>query len=193
MLEKAELTQRFQKKLTGDADTLAREDDDPMLIEGVWLSPSMFKDIAKLTGASIRSVRRWYQYRRLPVGVGALIRFVYHGDLGAVHPAFAGWRIKRDGVMYSPDGPKVPGWTPGHLRAAAYRFHELAELKRENIRLREQLELAFGVRLVGARRALNDGIERFESAAGGRRLNVENQADDLSRRHRVLGSRVRLG
>lgn len=80
--------------------------------------------LAAALGIPERTARR-YKARGLPFPWAVVWRVLGCGDLGAVCPAFAGWRIHR-GQIYSPDGY---GFTPGELAAIPLRYQQLRELE----------------------------------------------------------------
>jgi hypothetical protein len=148
------------------------------LIDGLWITPQMFGELAEITGAHRTTVRRWYDRRRLPAAVRRLIELAWEGRLERLHGAWCGFRLDvKTGELETPDGVRI---TPAELAALRYRYAELAEL-RTAARLRErgrppqaalqalaqQLELA----LVALERALDPG--NFSPDAGEGRAETE--------------------
>lgn len=82
---------------------------------------------AALLGVSVDTVRRWDRGRqRVPWSAVRLLRLQRLGDLGALAPAWDGWRIDGD-ALWSPEGfayrvGEVAWW--GLLVAQARAFRE---------------------------------------------------------------------
>jgi hypothetical protein len=90
----------------------------------VWpwrLSPEGFRELrlscllnrtacAALLGVSVKTVRNWDRGRhRVPWSAVKLLRLLRLGDLGALAPAWAGWRLQGE-TLLSPEGRR---FTPG--------------------------------------------------------------------------------
>lgn len=53
------------------------------------------EQLAERTGVSLRTARRWRQTGQYPPWAAILIRVMIRGDLGAIDPAWRGWRLIR--------------------------------------------------------------------------------------------------
>ena len=73
------------------------------------------EELAQLTDSRVTTARRWIRARSAPSMVIRCLSFLRDGDLGAISPQWAGWKLSmRDGLLYSPEGEK---YTPGAVRA----------------------------------------------------------------------------
>jgi len=83
--------------------------------------------LAALTGASLRTARRWRSDQQAPAYVVRYLFTVLDGDLSAIDPAFTGWHI-RQGILHT-----CGGWTftPRELLALPLHLQELAAIRRE--------------------------------------------------------------
>lgn len=89
----------------------------------VWLvSPEGFRELrracfldrkacAAFLGVCVRTIRHWDSGRnRVPWAAVKLLRLLRLGDLGALHPAWHGWLLRRDGDLVSPNGYRFAPW-----------------------------------------------------------------------------------
>lgn len=89
------------------SDALAAAPMDRELLHGI---PA--EELARLTGAHVTTARRWKRGAPLEPPVARLLRILLTGDLGAISPAWRGWRLV-DGKLYGPD--LMDGFTPGDV------------------------------------------------------------------------------
>lgn len=59
----------------------------------------------------VRTVRHWDSGRnRVPWSAVKLLRLLRLGDLGALYPAWDGWKLRPDGDLVSPNGYAFEPW-----------------------------------------------------------------------------------
>lgn len=83
------------------------------------------KELALIAGVHITTARRWKRNPdALPARAEKALRAL-SGELGAIDPAFKGWRLIR-GEIVSPEG-----WSfrPGEVRAIPFHRQQIAELR----------------------------------------------------------------
>lgn len=86
-------------------------------------------EIATICAVSTDTARRWKRRGQLPQGMHRLLELTLEGELGAIAPAFAGWRLDaRHGELVSPEGWRFP---PGEIRALPLRYGQIRELERQ--------------------------------------------------------------
>lgn len=83
--------------------------------------------LARALGISERTARRFKASGQMPFAYAVVWAVLAEGDLGAVDPAFKGWRIER-GRIVAPEGY---GFRPGELLAIPLRMQQIAHLERE--------------------------------------------------------------
>lgn len=84
--------------------------------------------ISALAQVSARTAQRWIQTGLAPAPVVALLRLRIDGDLGVIHPAWSGWRL-RQGKLRRPDG--YAELTPHNIHALPWLLQLHRELSRE--------------------------------------------------------------
>jgi hypothetical protein len=94
-------------------------------------------EIAGLTGASVRTARRWRQDRQLPEPVQKLAQILMRGDLGSIDPAWSGWAVRR-GTLASP-AHREP-FTVGELEHLPFTAQRVASLEATNRRMTQEIE-----------------------------------------------------
>ena len=99
-------------------DALAAASMDRELLHGV---PA--EELARLTGVHVTTARRWKRGAPLEPPVARLLSLLLTGDLGAISPAWRGWRLV-DGKLYGPD--LVDGFTPGDVLSIPYLRSQVA-------------------------------------------------------------------
>lgn len=84
---------------------------------------------AALFCRSVRTIERW---KDQPPPCAKDILILLAGHLGIIHKDWEGWKIDRQGMLWTTEG-----WSLGHgeIRALPYRYALIAELKRQ---LREE-------------------------------------------------------
>lgn len=81
------------------------------------------------------------QWRRAVVDNGSIparwraLYDVITGHVGSMHPAWRGWRVARDGLLYDADGN---AYSPGQIRAMPMQRRLAEELQRELDRTRRK-------------------------------------------------------
>lgn len=91
--------------------------------------------LARGLGISVRQARRYKAAGHMPALYGIAWALAIDGDIGAVFPAWRGWRL-RDGQLWAPEGY---GFRPGEIAAIPLRAQQIAHLSRE---LQEPRQLA---------------------------------------------------
>lgn len=86
-------------------------------------------EIARICHVDLATARRWKRGATCPPKT-ALMLIV--GDLGCLHPDWAGWTMKR-GLLVSPEGWEA---TPGHVRGLQMINATLAAYRSENAALK---------------------------------------------------------
>lgn len=105
---------------------------------GGWpLGEMPAEEIARLTGASVRTARRWRQDRQLPEPIQKLAQILMRGDLGSIDAAWSGWSIRR-GTLASP-AHREP-FTVGELEHLPFTAQRVASLEATNRRLAQEIE-----------------------------------------------------
>lgn len=96
--------------------------------------------VADFLGVSVRTVRRYAADPfNMPEGVKKLLRLRVEGDLRALGgDAWEGFYMGRDGLLYMPGW--LNGWTPHKLRALFFEMQELAALRVEVNKLRQEVK-----------------------------------------------------
>ena len=99
--------------------------------------------LARMTGHSIRTTRRWRAQQSAPATVVDFLWIKLDGQLGAIDDRWHGWTLRR-GALHHPDG-----WvfTPAELCALPLHLQELAALRKELATLRlviQQLQVQAG-------------------------------------------------
>lgn len=91
------------------------------------------QELRELTGASLATARRWKRTNRAPIVV---VRYLALLSLGAVSTAaaWAGWTVRRDGKLHSPEGA---AFTPGEIRALPLRLQQISAMETERRLARE--------------------------------------------------------
>lgn len=93
-----------------------------------------------LADTSLRTVQRWHAQDRAPAAVIKLLQCL-RGDLGLIHPDWAGWLLKKDGFLWSPEDRR---FDYGELRALQYHYARIRTLETDNKNLRKKIkELEF--------------------------------------------------
>lgn len=87
------------------------------------------KDIARICGVDLSTARRWKREATCPPKTALML---LTGDLGMLHPDWAGWTLKR-GLLCSPEGWEA---TPGHVRGLQMINATLAAYRSENASLK---------------------------------------------------------
>lgn len=83
--------------------------------------------LASITGAGLRTARRWRSNGRAPAWALRLLVILVRGDLGSIHPAWDGWRLAQD-VLHSPEGT---GFSPGEVKSIPLRLQQISALERD--------------------------------------------------------------
>lgn len=78
-----------------------------------------------LGDTSLRTVQRWAAADKAPQSVCIMLALL-GGDLGLIHPDWRGWRLKKDGFIWSPEGRH---FDPGELRAFQYYYARVSALE----------------------------------------------------------------
>lgn len=109
-----------------------------MLIDDVWISPSMVGEVSDLCGVHRTTVARWLQRRELPRLAHKVLNLVLHGRLQEIHPAWAGWSIDhKSGELVTPLGRSV---TAPEILAMQLRYQHIAALEVELRELRKSID-----------------------------------------------------
>lgn len=92
--------------------------------------------LARLSGHSVRTARRWRAQQQAPAPVVDYLWLKLDGQLGSIDARWSGW-ILRHGALHHPEG-----WTftPQELTALPLHLQELAALRRELSGLRQQVK-----------------------------------------------------
>src|SRR6478735_924718 len=85
------------------------------------------ESIARACGVSIRTARRWKASGSMPAIYLLGLQLLEEGDLGALHPAWRGWCLRRD-QLFSPENW---GFRPGELLAIPLQQQLVGELRRQ--------------------------------------------------------------
>lgn len=87
-------------------------------------------EIARICGVDISTARRWKRGATYPPKTALMLLC---GDLGCLHPDWAGWKISRRGELCSPEN-----WiaTPGAVRSLQMLQATLAAYRSENAALK---------------------------------------------------------
>lgn len=99
-------------------------------------------DYQRIFGVSRRTARRWDLHGAKP-HIVAIARLVKLQDLGAIDPAWDGWKI-RSGRLYDPLGSTLRGWAPEQVRALEYLHDHRRALELQLTELRAKAGLARG-------------------------------------------------
>jgi hypothetical protein len=86
-------------------------------------------EIARICHVDLVTARRWKRGATCPPKTALML---LSGDLACIHPAWAGWTIKR-GLLCSPEGWEA---TPGHVRGLQMINATLAAYRSENASLK---------------------------------------------------------
>ena len=78
-----------------------------------------------------RTARRWKASGMAPRLALAWLTLRDLGDLGAIRPEWAGWRLWRDGLLYDSATGGGSGFRPGEIRAMPLRMALIRSLKQE--------------------------------------------------------------
>lgn len=81
--------------------------------------------LARLSGVSICTARRWRRRQRAPAAVVALLQIRYSGMLGLVSPAWHEWTL-REGKLGNKDGHE---YSPGEVWAIPILHQQVAVLE----------------------------------------------------------------
>ncbi len=126
--------------------------------------------LARLSGVSLSTARRWRRKQRAPAAVVALLEVLYSGMLGLISPAWRGWTL-RDGKLGNTDGHE---YSPGEVWAIPILHQQVAVLEATIRRLQKQI-------------AQQTALLRNESAANQASITL-GQAQALSRAARLIVS-----
>lgn len=87
------------------------------------------EELAEIAHVNRSTASRWKRDRtRIPFAAYALVRLRAFGELElALGPAWAGWRIGRDGALYPPGYRR--GYTPGELLGVPYLHGQVRALE----------------------------------------------------------------
>jgi hypothetical protein len=80
----------------------------------------------EVTGAHLSTARRWKRLRRVPRWLQRLVAVCVFGDLGQVHRAWRGWKLK-DKTLVSPEGWE---FTFGEIRAIPFMHAQIRTYQR---------------------------------------------------------------
>lgn len=86
-------------------------------------------EIARICHVDLATARRWKRGATCPPKTALMLLC---GDLGCLHPDWAGWTMKR-GLLCSPEGWEA---TPGHVRGLQMINATLAAYRSENASLK---------------------------------------------------------
>lgn len=84
-------------------------------------------ELSARAGVSLRTCRRWRQTRAVPAWAALLIRVLFGGDLGAIDPAWAGWRLS-GGKLVSSESLE---FSPGDVRALPFMQRQIGAYQTE--------------------------------------------------------------
>lgn len=122
------------------------------------------RELAAELGVSARTVKRWKAGTSAPPPAAVrLVELVTAGELGAVHAAWRGWRLARDGLLYGPHSRR--GVAPQDI-AALHWLRQVAAWREAAARKTSSpIAAAYGVRSDGSIPPIAAGY----SAKSGRR------------------------
>ncbi len=129
-----------------------------MVIDGIWISPSMVDQVAEITGNHRKTVLRWMRNREFPTAIRRLLDLLHNGNLGAINPAWDGWALHADtGELRAPEDTT---WRAGDVRAMQLRYHEISALK---LKIRQLQAIVDATQLAGTTPAVQT-IRRSRTA-----------------------------
>jgi hypothetical protein len=84
------------------------------------------EQLVAITGAHLSTARRWKRRRRLPRWLQRVVSLCVFGDLGQIHKAWRGWKLK-DTTLVSPEGWE---FTFGEIRAIPFMHAQIRTYQR---------------------------------------------------------------
>jgi transcriptional regulator with XRE-family HTH domain len=105
--------------------------------------------LARVAGVDLSTARRWKRAGQVPPRYRLLLELAAGADLGAINPAWRGWRFDADELV-NPEGERI---RVNQVRATRMQAQLAAELERqlkrvlESVPRREPRELVIRVRL----------------------------------------------
>lgn len=112
--------------------------------------------LARSTGASVRTARRWVQRRRMPEPMRRLACLTLFGDLSVLNEAWSGWRIERD-LLHPASGLRP--YTPAELEFMPFTAQRVGSLESTVRKLTvERDDLARLSKLTAAERLTHDEL-----------------------------------
>lgn len=135
--------------------------------------------LQKVTGAHRTTIARWRALGSLPPELVRLAKLELVGEIGLINDAWLGWRIDaKTGQLISPG--ETFAYTPGEICALNLRLQQLAELDRDNSRLRQSTSDVESMRLQKRLRKLLAELDHVAWEVGKLRQSVDPEQPGLS-------------
>lgn len=93
-------------------------------------------ELAAVAGCSVRTIRRWRAAGTIPQHVARAAGVLLAGWLGAIHPAWRGYRVLRSGELAAPGGVALK---PGEIAAVPVLRQQVRALEAELAQARRLL------------------------------------------------------